>query len=128
MSECVFCTAKFRDVERVLFDDGLCMAVPDEHPVEKGHLLVISKAHYRNMLEAPDEVVMRVFAVAKLLGLRLEKKLEATGINVAANTGKAAGQSVFHFHVHVIPRYDGSMHNEGGKELDAEELAALKTD
>ena len=128
MPQCVFCSAKFRAAERIIFEDGTCMAVPDGNPAEKGHLLVIPKTHYKDMLKAPDEVVMRVFAVAKLLGIRLEKKLGATGIKVVANTGKAAGQAVFHLHVHVIPHYEGSARKGASKTLTAEELAVLKTD
>ena len=128
MNGCVFCSAKFRSAGRVLFEDDLCMAVPDDNPVEKGHLLVIPKVHYRDMLETPNKVVMRIFAVAKLFGLRLEEKLGASGINVTTNIGKCAGQSVFHFHVHVIPRYPSGAHSANERELTAKELEMLKTD
>lgn len=127
MQGCVFCTEKFRSPENTLFEDDLCIAVPDDYPISKGHILVVPKRHYADMLEAPDEVVERVFAVAKMFGLRLKNRLGASSLKVITNVGAGAGQSVFHFHVHVIPLYDAAA-GKSGRLLDKREFARLKSD
>jgi histidine triad (HIT) family protein len=66
---------------------------------------VVPKQHYRNILDAPDEVVAKVFKVAKKIAEATVKGLGAKGVNVITNAEEVAGQIVFHFHVHVVPRY-----------------------
>ncbi len=79
----------------------------DIYPVEKGHLLVVPDDHYEAIHDAPPRVVARVYAAAAALARIYRVHLGAPGVNVIANSGRAAGQEVFHFHVHVIPRWRG---------------------
>ncbi len=113
----------------IVKESGLCYAVLDKHPIEEGHMLVIPKEHYDDILSAPDEVVADMFLTAKALAVDLREKLGADGINVATNIGASAGQFIMHAHVHVIPRHSGKRRSfSRGAELsvkDNERLVAL---
>lgn len=77
----------------------------DKYPVSKGHLLVLSEEHYEGVHEAPPEVLMKVWVVASALARIYRVNLGAPGVNIVTNSGTTAGQIIFHFHVHVIPRW-----------------------
>ena len=96
----------------IVYEDDAVIAILDIQPVNPGHTLVIPKKHFKNMLETPDDVLSHVMSVAKKIANALTKSLEASGVNIIINNGEAAGQVVFHTHVHVIPRYkdDGHEH------------------
>lgn len=126
MEECVFCSlAKQRDSH--VYEDKDCYAVLDKYPSEYGHMLVISKEHYENVLEAPENIISGMFLVARRLGKNAKKKLNASGLAIATNTGADAGQIIFHFHIHVIPKYSekrmGFMRH---KELTQKEVGELR--
>ncbi len=93
-----------------LYEDESVLAFLDISQVTNGHALVISKNHYDNFLSTPHEVMHKVMDVAQRIGQAQIKMLGAKGVNILSNCYEAAGQSVFHFHVHVIPRYG---ENEG---------------
>ena len=93
-----------------LYEDNDVLAFLDISQVSKGHALVISKKHYDNFLSIPQEEMHKVMDVAQRIGQVSVKYLGAKGVNILTNCYEAAGQTVMHFHVHVIPRYDG---NEG---------------
>ncbi len=88
-----------------LYEDEVVLAFLDISQVTKGHALVISKKHYENFLSVPHEVMHHVMDVAQRIGQVDIKFLGAKGVNILTNCYKEAGQSVMHFHVHVIPRY-----------------------
>jgi len=88
-----------------LYEDYDVLAFLDISQVTKGHALVISKKHYDNFLTAPHEIMHKVMDVAQRIGQVEIKLLGAKGVNILSNCYEAAGQSVMHFHVHVIPRY-----------------------
>jgi histidine triad (HIT) family protein len=88
-------------------EDERTVAFMDINPATRGHLLVIPRAHARDVLEVPDEDLAACLVAAKELAGRLQKRFDATGINILNSCGAAAWQTVFHFHVHVIPRYEG---------------------
>ncbi len=130
--KCVFCSIRDGKAEgKILYEDELCFVLLDKYPLTKGHLMVISKTHYRAVIEAPDEVASHVFLKAKEYAKKVVDKLGADGVNVGANTGRAAGQIIFHFHVHVVPRYSGSgtassgFWNRRGEELKVSEAEEL---
>ncbi len=104
--DCTFCKL-IDNKNAIIYQNKECFVVLDKYPIEKGHLLVISNEHYKDMLEAPDDVVESMFAVSKEFALRLEERLGAKGINIGTNIGEEAGQKIMHFHIHVIPRYPG---------------------
>lgn len=89
-----------------LYEDDDVLAFLDISQVTKGHALVISKKHFDNFLSTPQEVMHKVMDVAQRIGQVDIKLLGAKGVNILSNCYPAAGQSVMHFHVHVIPRYE----------------------
>lgn len=89
-----------------LYEDDDVLAFLDISQVTKGHALVISKQHFDNFLSTPQEVMHKVMDVAQRIGQVDIKLLGAKGVNILSNCYPAAGQSVMHFHVHVIPRYE----------------------
>ena len=89
-----------------LYEDDDVLAFLDISQVTKGHALVISKKHFDNFLSTPQEVMHKVMDVAQTIGQVDIKLLGAKGVNILSNCYPAAGQSVMHFHVHVIPRYE----------------------
>jgi histidine triad (HIT) family protein len=103
--ECIFCTLGNGN-PRIIFEDEVCYVIPDRFPSEYSHLLVIAKDHSENMLAAPDSTVSEMFLVAKKFGLKLESIMGADGVQIASNVGLEAGQIIFHFHIHIIPKYD----------------------
>ena len=83
------------------------MAFLDTRPVSEGHTLVISKRHYENIFEIPDEELANLFRVVKKVAAAIMKSQKAEGIRIVQNNGSAAHQIIFHFHVHIIPEYEG---------------------
>jgi diadenosine tetraphosphate (Ap4A) HIT family hydrolase len=83
------------------------MAFLDARPANEGHTLVISRKHYENVFEIPDEQLANVFKVVKKVAAAVMKSEESEGIRILQNNGEAANQVIFHFHVHVIPEYEG---------------------
>ena len=89
-----------------LFEDESVLAFLDISQVTKGHVLVIPKEHYDNFLSTPHETMHKVMDVAQRIGQVLIRMMGAKGVNILTNNYEAAGQTVMHFHVHVIPRYE----------------------
>ncbi len=108
MDNCVFCRIVSGDIPSLrVYEDEECIAVLDINPASPGHTLVIPRAHRKDLTELSVQEIAHAFSVAKLLGERQMERLGADGFNVVQNNGAAAGQTVLHFHVHVIPRYAG---------------------
>jgi len=106
-NDCIFCKIVRGEIpSHKVYEDDDVLAFLDISQVTKGHTLVVSKKHYDNFLATPQEVMHKVMDVAQRIGQVQIMKLGAKGVNVLTNVNKEAGQSVFHFHVHVIPRYD----------------------
>jgi len=105
---CVFCdiiSGKIRSYG--LYSDEYVVAILDINPANPGHCLVISKKHYTNILDAPPELLAHMIIVAKKLSVALVEVLKADGINIIITNNRAAGQTVMHLHIHVIPRFIG---------------------
>ena len=103
---CIFCKIVKKEIPSYcIYEDDTVMAFLDISQVTKGHTLIIPKQHCDNMLECEDEVLAHVMKTAKKLGARIMKKTGAKGMNILSNVNEIAGQSVPHFHVHLIPRY-----------------------
>lgn len=106
--DCIFCLIANGDIpSHKIFEDQDVLAFLDISQATKGHVLVIPKEHYPNFLATPQKVMHKVMDVAQRIGQVEIQLLNAKGVNILTNCGEAAGQSVMHFHVHVIPRYDG---------------------
>jgi|SRR5574344_1158065 histidine triad (HIT) family protein len=104
---CIFCKIADKKIPAsILYEDEDVIAFLDNNPVSYGHCLVISKEHFDSFLSTPKSVMHKVYDVAQRIGQVEIKSLGAKGVNILTNCYEAAGQSVKHFHVHVIPRYD----------------------
>src|SRR5205085_4191177 len=108
-------------------EDERTVAFMDVNPATRGHALVVPRAHSRNLLEIEPEDLQAVAAAAQRLARRVSERLGADGVNLLNACGPAAWQTVFHFHVHVIPRYedDPLQLPTRPQEADKEELAAV---
>ena len=91
----------------VCYEDATAIAFMDIQPVNPGHTLVVPKRHYESLRDTPPDVVTHLFAVATRLAQVVGRVTKAEGMNMVVNSGAAAGQDVFHYHVHVIPRRAG---------------------
>lgn len=107
-ANCVFCKILDGVIPSVkLYEDEEFVIILDIGPAAFGHALIIPKDHYANLYEMPEELLGKVMSLAKVWGEKLVKALKADGLNLVQNNGLAAGQTVFHYHLHLIPRYEG---------------------
>lgn len=107
MSDCIFCKLANGEIPTAtLYEDDDFRIILDAGPATKGHCLILPKEHYQNIYELPDELAAKVFVLAKKTAARLAKALGCDGLNIVQNNGTAAGQTVFHFHMHLIPRWN----------------------
>lgn len=107
MDNCIFCKIANGEIpSATIYEDEDFRAILDLGPASKGHALILPKKHYANLFELDDEVAAKALVVAKKLGAKMQKALGCDGMNVLQNNGEVAGQTVFHFHMHLIPRYE----------------------
>jgi histidine triad (HIT) family protein len=105
---CIFCQIIAKQApSSILYEDEVVMAFLDIRPLNRGHTLVIPKEHYVDIFDTPDEVLAAVHVISKQLAAAVKKATEADGISIIQQSGKAAGQDIFHIHVHVVPRFLG---------------------
>lgn len=105
-NNCIFCSIIGKEISSTtIYEDEWVKAIMDISPANKGHIILISKQHCENIFELDDEGAGRIFTVAKKIARLLKDELNCDGINILQNNGKAAGQTVFHFHLHIIPRF-----------------------
>lgn len=105
---CIFCKIINGDIpSRKLYEDDKFIVIMDIEPASKGHSLVISKEHYANIYEMPAELAGEAMKVAQKMAVKMTDALHADGFNIVQNNGEVAGQTVLHFHMHLIPRYSG---------------------
>ena len=106
MDDCIFCRIVSGEIPSMrVYEDEDCIAIMDINPATPGHTLVIPRKHYADLTEMDEETAGKLLMVAKRIGIRQKVALGADGFNVVQNNGRAAGQTVLHFHIHVIPRY-----------------------
>jgi histidine triad (HIT) family protein len=91
----------------VCYEDGSALAFMDIQPVNPGHVLVVPREHYESLVDLPPELGMHLFEVALRLGPVVRDVAAAEGMNIVVSSGAAAGQDVFHYHIHLIPRRAG---------------------
>jgi len=111
MTECIFCTLPKTDI---LVENELALAFFDKFPVNEGHVLIIPKRHVASLFDATREEIMDIWSLLGNVKEMLDKRFHPDGYNVGINVGAAAGQTVFHMHVHVIPRYQGDVPDPRG--------------
>ena len=104
--DCIFCKIANGEIpSATLFEDEDFRVILDLNPASLGHALILPKKHAANLFELPDETAAKALVLAKRIGGKLKDGLHADGLNVVQNNGEVAGQTVFHFHMHLIPRY-----------------------
>lgn len=109
---CIFCKIARGEIpSATLYEDEEFRVILDLGPASKGHALVIPKIHAANLFELPDETAAKALVIAKKVATQLKEGLQADGLNVVQNNGAAAGQTVDHFHIHLIPRYENDTVN-----------------
>ena len=126
---CIFCKIANGEIpSKTIYEDEKFRVILDLAPAAKGHALILPKNHHKNLFELPEETAAEVFVLAKKLAAQMQDKLDWDGFNVVQNNGEVAGQTVFHFHMHLIPRYKDDNQKiawEPG-EPSQEELEAVK--
>ena len=106
MENCVFCNlANGIWDSATLYEDDDFRVILDLGPASKGHALILPKVHYANIYEIPEELAAKAIVLAKKMAGIMTEALGCDGFNIVQNNGEAAGQTVFHFHMHLIPRY-----------------------
>lgn len=126
--DCIFCKLAQGEIpSTTLYEDDDFRVFFDVNPATLGHCLIVPKEHYDDIFSMDEEVAGKLFVLAAKVAKELKKELKCDGLNLLQNNGVVAGQTVFHFHVHIIPRYEGDqvvIHSEPGTP-DMEALAAL---
>lgn len=106
MNNCIFCKIANHEIPgKVLYEDDVCMAFLDLSQTTDGHTLVIPKKHYDHFLDVDENTLSHMMIVSQKIANQLQKKMNAKGFNIITNMNEVAGQSVKHFHIHIIPRY-----------------------
>jgi len=102
----IFAKIIARDIPaHIVYEDDVAIAFLDISQATKGHTLVVSKEVFKDIFEVRPEVAAHLFGVAQKLSVAIQKAFHVTGLNILSNNGEIAGQTVFHFHLHLIPRY-----------------------
>jgi histidine triad (HIT) family protein len=107
ISDCIFCKVLAGDIPSEVVDsDDRTIAVMDINPATRGHVVVITREHAENLFDVSDDDLLAVMQMARRVAERMKQTLEPGGFNILHNIGRVAWQSIFHFHLHVIPRYE----------------------
>jgi histidine triad (HIT) family protein len=130
---CIFCRIAQKQVPAsFVYEDEKVIAFLDIKPLNEGHTLVIPKSHYASIFEIPVDLIAHLHGVTKRIALAVKKATNADGISISQQNGKAAGQEIFHLHIHVIPRYEGqklpsfSEVSEADKEKMSQTVAKIR--
>ena len=108
MTDCVFCKIISKEnPAEVLYENDSVISVLDINPIHLGHALILPKQHCNNFLDLPDQTYHSLLQAARIVTTALVQSLKLEGYNLFSNNGIIAGQSVFHFHLHITPRYPG---------------------
>lgn len=108
VDDCIFCKILADEIpSTVVYEDDLFRAILDVNPAARGHVIILPKNHAANLFELPDEEASKILIVAKKIAKAVKETYHCDGINILQNNGEASGQTVFHLHVHVIPRFEG---------------------
>ena len=106
-SNCIFCKIANGEIpSSTVYEDQDFRVILDLGPAAKGHALILPKAHFKDVCELDEAVAAKVLPLGAKIGAAMKEALGCAGFNLVQNNGAAAGQTVFHFHMHVIPRYE----------------------
>lgn len=126
---CIFCKIIAGEIpSHTLFEDEEFKVILDAGPATRGHALILPKDHYANLYELPEDKAADVMKLAKKMMSVMTDKLHCDGFNIVQNNGEVAGQTVFHFHMHLIPRYknDGEILKYIAGEPSQDELKQIR--
>lgn len=127
--DCIFCKLANGEIPtNSIYKDDDFKVILDASPATKGHALILPKEHFDNIYEVDDSVAAKILPLAKKLATHMTKKLGCDGFNILQNNGEAAGQTVFHLHVHLIPRYksENAILEWNHLEFSDEEMAEIR--
>ena len=128
--DCIFCKIAAGEIpSRKIYEDKDLIAIMDLSPTSKGHSLIIPKEHYTNIYDIDEEIAGKVMKTAKKLATKMTVALNCDGFNLLQNNGETAGQTMFHFHMHLIPRYkdaDNNMLKFTSVSFSDEEMDAIR--
>lgn len=110
--DCIFCT--YLEKGPLIAENEGSFAIYDNFPVTKGHALIIPKRHFSSYFEATSDEVSYLDSMIRKVKETIDEKYHPDGYNIGINVGKAAGQTIFHLHIHLIPRYEGDVDNPRG--------------
>ena len=120
--DCIFCKIISGEIpSAVIYENSKFKVIMDIAPANKGHVLILPKEHYDNIYDIDTATAGELFELAVMTARALKSVLDCDGMNILQNNGTVAGQTVFHFHMHIIPRYEGDTVNIGWKELSYED-------
>lgn len=129
MNDCIFCKIAAGEIpSKTLYEDEKFRIILDLGPATRGHALILPKEHAANLFELPDETAAEAMVLAKKMAIKMKEKLNCDGLNLVQNNGETAGQTVNHFHLHIIPRYKDDNQKIGWVpgEPTQEELEAIR--
>lgn len=129
--DCVFCKIVSGDIpSNTIYENSEFKVIMDASPAAKGHVLVLPKEHYKDIYDIDAETAGKLFQLAAVVARALKEVLNCDGLNILQNNGVIAGQTVFHFHMHLIPRYEGDdvTVKWEGHSMDADERDQLRRD
>ncbi len=110
---CIFCKIAAGEIpSNTIYEDEDFRVILDLSPASKGHALILPKEHCADIYEIDEELAGKVMKLAKKLAVHMTEKLSCDGFNILQNNHEAAGQTVFHFHMHLIPRYKGAKNDD----------------
>lgn len=122
---CLFCRIVSGELpSHRVYEDDKVSVILDIHPVNRGHALVVTKEHYENVHEIPEDLLARVSVVAKKVAAAEKTVFSPAGIGIVQNNGQAAGQIIFHFHTHVIPKDNETHARYDASDAELAEVAA----
>lgn len=128
--DCIFCKIAAGEIpSRKIYEDKDLIAIMDLSPTSKGHSLIVPKEHYTNIYDIDEEIAGKVMKTAKKLATKMTVALNCDGFNLLQNNGETAGQTMFHFHMHLIPRYkdaDNNMLKFTSVSFSDEEMDAIR--
>ena len=128
--DCIFCKIAAGEIpSRKIYEDKDLIAIMDLSPTSKGHSLIIPKEHYTNIYDIDEEIAGKVMKTAKKLATKMTVALNCDGFNLLQNIGETAGQTMFHFQMHLIPRYkdaDNNMLKFTSVSFSDEEMDAIR--
>ena len=128
-ANCIFCKIARGEIpSKTLYEDDDFRVILDLGPATRGHALILPKEHYADLYELPEDTAGEAMKLAKKMAAKMTERLACKGFNLVQNNGEIAGQTVFHFHMHLIPRYqeDGQKIGWSPREVTQEDLEGIK--